>query len=813
MTSRSFIRWTLKHGFALWVIALLLAVPAMWRTGALYMHLKSDVEALLPRESESVKAIEELRARMDGLMYLGVIVDVGKPENIQSGERFLDDLSKRIATYPLNLARAVRIGTAEEQAFLKKHAPMYIDADDLREIRSRIESRRDWEVSRATGSLLNDSAPPPLEFSDIEAKYAAKLPKEGERSGTNWRWSSDKLRTTMLLVEVGKSFSSGASSAKDLLQRVKNDIAELDPNRYAPGMSVGFSGDVAISVEETNALLSDLSVSSILVVIAVIAVIITYFRWARSVAILLAPLILATAYAFALASLPPFSVTELNTNTAFLGSIIVGNGVNFGIVLLARYVEERRRGSDVEEALVQAVRGSRLGTWVAAVAACCSYASLALTQFRGFRQFGTIGGIGMLLSWGAAFLLMPSLVRWLDRGGKTAPMPLNHPHRVMRFLTLIVKRYAPVVVLIGAALMIAAGVSVHRFDMSHVEYDFSKLRRADTWTKGEGYWGRKMDALLGGYLTPTVILADSEEKAREVARRLTEARARPPLADTVAQVRTIDDVLPSDQAAKLEEIAAIREAITPAIREHLPEKGREAIDRFIGEDEQTLIALADLPRAFTTALREKNGDVGRAVLVYPRPSKALWQGPSLVGYVSSLRTIAGESRVAGSLPLSADILSSIQHDGPIASAAAFVGVILVVIALFRFRVTTVYVIGSLAVGILLLIGSVSWLGIKINFANFIAFPITFGIGVDYAVNIVSRYDEGGRKDILAAVRTTGSAVGLCSLTTIIGYSSLLLAQNRALFLFGLVAVLGEIACLSVAVTLLPATILMIKRLG
>ena len=47
-------------------------------------------------------------------------------------------------------------------------------------------------------------------------------------------------------------------------------------------------------------------------------------------------------------------------------------------------------------------------------------------------------------------------------------------------------------------------------------------------------------------------------------------------------------------------------------------------------------------------------------------------------------------------------------------------------------------------------------------------------------------------------------MGLCSLTTIIGYSSLLLAKNRALYLFGLTAVLGEVACLTAAVVALPA---------
>jgi len=62
------------------------------------------------------------------------------------------------------------------------------------------------------------------------------------------------------------------------------------------------------------------------------------------------------------------------------------------------------------------------------------------------------------------------------------------------------------------------------------------------------------------------------------------------------------------------------------------------------------------------------------------------------------------------------------------------------------------------------------------------------------------------------VRSTGAAVALCSVTTIIGYSSLLIAQNRALYLFGLLAVLGEICCLSTALVTLPAVLVVIRRL-
>src|SRR5207245_691212 len=110
-----------------------------------------------------------------------------------------------------------------------------------------------------------------------------KLPTgdgRGSEDGTTpGRWSSKKLHLTMLLIEVGSSFSAGAGSAKELLERVQADVHRLDPNNYVPGMRVGYSGDVAISVEETSALVADLSLSSVLVIVAVALVILYYFRW------------------------------------------------------------------------------------------------------------------------------------------------------------------------------------------------------------------------------------------------------------------------------------------------------------------------------------------------------------------------------------------------------------------------------------------------------------------------------------------------------------------------------------------------------
>ena len=792
-------------------MAIALAVPSALATVKLYFNLRSDLEELLPRSAPSVLALDELRSRMPGLQYLGVLVDVGSAANLPAGERLLDDLAARVRSYPPNLVRAVRLGTASERRFIEQHLPLYMDLPDLEVLRQRIEERIHYELMKEQDMLLDESEPPPsLDVSDLEKKYQSRLDEPG-LSGD--RFSSRSLGLTLMLVEVG-SYSTGTKQASDLLNRVRRDLADLGgPSRYAPGMRVGFTGDVPISVEEMSALVVDLTFSSVLVIVLVVIVLVLYYRWVAAVPILLAPLAIGAVTAFALASLPPWRITALNSNTAFLGSIIVGNGINFGIVLLARYVEARRRGVPLEESLAISLSGTRVGTLSASLAAAAAYGSLVAMDFRGFRQFGVIGGLGMVLCWTATFLLSPSLIAWLDRGRLR---PLSQRAARLRPMEWLANRIArsPVPFAVAALVVtLLALFQFRHFGRDQLEHDFSKLRRRDTWVSGEGYWGARMDKLLGRQVTPTVILADDQAQTRTIANRLHEAANRAPLVARISSIVTADDVLPTEQARKQQIVERLRKKLTPRIREQLSPEEQNKLKRLLGSGPIAAITAADLPDGLLTGLRERDGTLGRTILVFPRPTQTTWYGPDISSFVEQLRSIAtsaggAAARVAGALPLSADILSSMSRDGPLVSLLALLGVVLVVVVLFRTSLATPFVIGSLVIGVGWMLAATIYLGVRINFINLIAFPITFGIGVDYAVNVMGRYLQDGRSDVTAAVSATGGAVSLCSATTIIGYSSLLVAQNRGLFLFGLFAVLGELTCLATAVIVLPSVLLL-----
>jgi predicted RND superfamily exporter protein len=137
--------------------------------------------------------------------------------------------------------------------------------------------------------------------------------------------------------------------------------------------------------------------------------------------------------------------------------------------------------------------------------------------------------------------------------------------------------------------------------------------------------------------------------------------------------------------------------------------------------------------------------------------------------------------------------------------------ILAVVVVFRRGSSAVAVLVALGVGIAWVVLGMVLAGARIHFFNFIALPITFGIGVDYAVNVVQRYDAQGRRGILTVLRSAGGPVILCSLTTMLGYLALLRSINQAIRGLGMLAVMGEVACLLAAVLVLPAALVLRER--
>ncbi len=779
----------------------------------LYANLRSAIEELLPRNAPSMRALDTLHARLGDNLQLTLLV-TGAPND--QLHRVADCLAAKVTALGPRASRFIDYRPGEVQEFFRYRKALFVELADMVEAERRLQARIDFEVQKenplALGLDDEPSPAPEVRFDDIAKKYEGQASQiQGFPSGY---YDGEDGRSLVMVFYPAQSvtgYEPGVAFRDTIAALAHEAAAEQNvPARFE------FTGDIESIIQEQRSLQNDLLTSTVIVLLTEALVLFVFFRWLPALLVLGLPLSVGTLATFAASYV---AIGSVNASTAFLGSIIVGNGINSGIMLLARFIEERRSGMGTSEAMQVAVRGTVAATAVAASAAALAYGSLLVTTFRGYSHFGFMGGLGMVLCWITTYVFVPPTACALDARWPVVRRSASKTHPWERVFTAVglfaVRRWIPVMVLslIGSA---AVTVAVVRFARDPFEYDTTTMR--SRWaTEPGGYLevDGRTDSILKRVITPIVVLVDSDDQARIVAQSYQTLIDSHPPNLVLGNVFTMQSLVAPQQQEKIDVLKRVKHMLRGSRLDRLDARTRDRVKEWLPAADMVPYAAADLPESLRRQFREKGGAEGKLVLLFPKHGANTVDGRVVVRLAEQARSIQLPSGavVAGSYLVFADMLASIAHDGPLATVMAFGTVIVLSLWLARRALNAMAVTGSLVVGVLWTAGVAALGGMRINFLNFIALPITFGIGLDYAANVYGRYRLGTQdgKQLAIAVGRSGGAVAMCSATTVIGYASLLLSRNGALFSFGLLAVVGEIACLLSAIVLLPAMLTRLSR--
>jgi predicted RND superfamily exporter protein len=136
---------------------------------------------------------------------------------------------------------------------------------------------------------------------------------------------------------------------------------------------------------------------------------------------------------------------------------------------------------------------------------------------------------------------------------------------------------------------------------------------------------------------------------------------------------------------------------------------------------------------------------------------------------------------------------------------AVTGVLLVTaLVMFRSVAHALLVFLTVVFALLWLAAFFPHLGWKLNLFNLIALPLLVGMGQDDSLHLIHRYREEGPGSLRFVLRETGGAVFLTTLTTVIGFSSMLFVSHQGLRSLGWTAVLGMTLCLISSVLVVPS---------
>jgi predicted RND superfamily exporter protein len=595
-----------------------------------------------------------------------------------------------------------------------------------------------------------------------------------------------------------------------------------------PTIRVLFTGGYPIQLDYQCLLTRDVVYTSIISFIAVMVLFIVSFRRIRVLLYAGLPLLAGLLFTLAFARVV---VGKLNVYTAGTMAMICGLGVDYGIHLYNRYLEEVHGGRDMARAFRVSLAETGAGITAAALTTAVAFFALMVSRTRGIRDLGLVCGAGMFFTLATTLILLPAIVALVARVRPTRERERGMSGFGLEPLTrVVVSRHRLVATLL---VIVTAGLGLslawpQLTGRPYLDDDFAQFRPRGARSV---QLDEEINERLGTRLRALqVVLRDDDPSALldRTARLASALRDR----GRFSLVQAATDLVPApvDQRGVLEGLQRLRterpglldaERIGRSMRLALEEaSGRrpgrvflEAIERVqaaVGVDDplrpETILdsPLEPLLRRY---LSRGLGPEGREIssVIFVNPSSEISAQVALEMVEQTLGRVDPRARVVGFKALGQVVKRQVRRDLSVSLSLAFVGVLVCLTITFRRPVLVALTVVPLVAGFVGALGLLLLLtGEPLSLVGVSMLPLILGIGIDDGIHIVHRFRLHRGESLVGIFHHTGRAITITSLTTIAGFGSLMFAEYAGLRACGLMASLGIASCLVTSVVFLPA---------
>ncbi len=810
----------------IWVLglALLATIASVHVTRNLVID--PDFASLIPEQYPSVRALEQMRATIGG-GDVSVDLAVESP-SFEASLAFAEEI--------VPLALALRDERSEDGELFFVRAELRRETDFLRD--NALYIATDAELDQVVAELDDAIYEAKLEanpfFFDLNDEEEEENDAADELQATFDRIIGKEYYVSEDSITLVVRFFTGGSVTdvgyiEHLYGAMERTIASLEPSSFHPELTTALAGRLWRHRIEVRTVTNDVMGSFGTGLLCVLLVIMVYFlykagqargfrrlnRRAVLLELLLAPttaLIIGVPLLASLcwtAAVACLTFGTLNLLSSTLGLVLFGLGVDYGIHFYARYVEERTVYSP-QEAAVRTFMSTGQAIAVGALTTASALYVLVIADFQGFSQFGFIAGSGVLLALVAMLFVLPSMLvafEWvLGRTGFRRDGGAIRPGkgRLPGARGLLLGSIAAVML----AMIVAPSV---RFEYRFGELEPVYEEWVDVATRvGRGFYeaGRRNPAYIvldDPAKTPVVAAVLRDKMNRDTTTHVVDTDT---FTTTILSVETLQERFPmtaQQQQDKLAQIAYIRDTLLAD--PILPDNSDMATLRRAAQT-RAPIALEEFPGELRKRFTSKTGELGTFVTIYP--AVGLSDGRKSMAFADDVGEVVlpdGETYYAGSSSIvAADMLRLMRQEAPYMVIASLIIVMLLMWANFlRFRLAFLAFL-PMVVGVLWMLLVMKGIGLRMNFYNMVVLPAVIGIGNDAGAHIVHRYREEGRGSLRRVLRSTGEHVAISAVTTMVGFSGLLLSFHPGLNSIGALALIGIGTTLLAALLFLPALI-------
>ncbi len=645
------------------------------------------------------------------------------------------------------------------------------------------------------------------------------------------------------------------TDAVDGIEKVIKDIAL----KYE--VEAGLTGTLVLARDEMVAVESDSWRITSLALVGIFILFVASFR------IWVSPLLAITAVIFGVIwamGITSILVENLNMTTAMMGVILVGLGIDFSIHIISGYTEFRNAGADALTSMISALVKSGPGIITGGLTTALAFLTMIISENRGMREFGLVAGFGIVATMIASLIVLPVLLalreRLLNKFKRTS-VPKDISFKFLADIAFHIYNHS---LIYGVSLIIITGIML--FEAYQIKIDYNYLNMEPVGLESIKLQDKLVDAFdlstdfvvftstdldevrllteksgelssVGHTESISDYIPDDKDSAlrfrmiRDIRRTLLSTPVQTSISEMDVQqflsemkrleynimelqslaymggqdriyekaallVGVVDDTTLTGKISGLIESIDnrdIKSELTYFTNQFTPHFRESVIEMTNADPLDISLLPEDIRKRFV-------GNSGETMLISIYPKKNIWEDAKfLFQFTKDVESIS--SKATGLPPIYVELLRLMAIDGKNATMFAIVAVFLLLTLDFRNIFYTLFAMVPLIFGTIWMVGIMKITGLQLTMMNIMAIPLIIGIGIDDGVHVLHRYRI--EKDIRTVFRSTGKAIFLTSMTTMLGFGSLWFATYRGLGSMGIALFIGVGTCFIISIVALP----------
>jgi hopanoid biosynthesis associated RND transporter like protein HpnN len=649
-------------------------------------------------------------------------------------------------------------------------------------------------------------------------------------------------RIGLVLLKLTKDNSQSFIQNTESIAQLRSLVGRIQ-GQY-PAVKIGLTGLPILEHDEMRSSESSITVATALSFLGVFVVLVAGFGGIRHSLMAMGSLAIGLICSLGYTTLV---VGHLNILSSAFGAILTGLGINYGIYFVARYLQLREEGQALDQALLGTAGSVGPGIVVSAMSTATAFLAAGLTEFTGVAELGKVAGGGIILCLLGALTVLPAIIKLCD--GSRINWQLPAPLDFHRWLGPIVAR--PRFALIATAVLtciLALGIGRLKYDYNLLRLQPAGLESVEleqkllSETKESVYFALSMvktpqEAAL---LKEKFLKLPMVERVDEVATRLlnNENEKKPIIERIRSRLAGLPERPPQIRVASPMELGQSFSAVQPLLAANVQMAKfqqqlleiRSLLDRLpeaeyrkrLSEYQQRVAAdllerlhllqsvanpvppqSSDLPPSLASRFVGKHGS--HLLRIYVKGD--FWNIDNMKNFVDQVRSV--DPNVTGNPIQIYEASQQMRRSYERAAFYALLAILPVLAMNFGSLSSMLLATLPLVADLLQTFGLMGLLDLPLNSANMIGLSLMLGMGMENGILITQDYL--GQRGRYRMSGSTGVAVVLNTLTTMVGFAVLMLAAHRGLQSLGRMLSLGMCCSLISALLILPTLMTWLTR--